>query len=202
MISVINALEGYQYLRQLLQPKNSSTKADQLFSKVDKNGDGSIGKDELSAYQANMEAQFKGSVMGSQTDSTSSFLALLESSGLAQATDNIAGTAVTTSTADQTGGTPTDRLFSKIDTDGNGLITKDEFSKAASATHHSPHRRQSGHKPGSLNSSASPMDQLFTKIDANGDGSITKDEITTFVSSLGRITNSNKTSGGNLTATV
>ncbi len=57
---------------------------------------------------------------------------------------------------------PDAKLFAKLDTDGDGQISKDEFSAAAS-------------KAGADSSVA---DAVFNKIDSNGDGSVTQDELT------------------------
>ena len=57
---------------------------------------------------------------------------------------------------------PDTKLFAKLDTNGDGQISKDEFSAAAS-------------KAGADSSVA---DAVFNKIDANGDGSVTQDELT------------------------
>ena len=57
---------------------------------------------------------------------------------------------------------PDAKLFAKLDTDGDGQISKDEFSAAAS-------------KAGADSSVA---DAVFNKIDANGDGSVAQDELT------------------------
>ena len=54
------------------------------------------------------------------------------------------------------------KLFAKLDTNGDGSISKDEFSAATS-------------KAG-VDSSLS--DAVFSKMDANGDGSVTQDELT------------------------
>jgi hypothetical protein len=60
----------------------------------------------------------------------------------------------------QTGG-PDAKLFAKLDADGDGQISKDEFSAAAS-------------KAGADSSVA---DAVFAKIDANGDGSVSQSEL-------------------------
>ena len=62
----------------------------------------------------------------------------------------------------QSAGGPDAKLFAKLDTDGDGQISKDEFSAAAS-------------KAGADSSVA---DAVFNKIDADGDGSVTQDELT------------------------
>lgn len=57
---------------------------------------------------------------------------------------------------------PDAKLFAKLDTNGDGTVSKDEFSAATS-------------KAG-VDSSLS--DAVFSKMDANGDGSVTQDELT------------------------
>ena len=193
-------LQYLQQLKQLQQSQSSGPPADKLFSKIDTNGDGSISKDEFSTFQSSMTKQSESSIMGSQADSTSAFLALLQSAGLAAADSSTSPTAASNATTSQKSSTKADQLFSKIDTNGDGTISKDEFAKAGAAIHR--HRHHGAHKTGSLSSSASPRNQLFSKIDTDGDGSVSKDEMITFVTSLGKTANSNKTVGSKLTATV
>ncbi|MCX5816526.1 MAG: EF-hand domain-containing protein [Proteobacteria bacterium] len=147
-----------------------------------------------------MAKQFESSIMGSQTDSTSAFLALLQSAGLATAGSSTSTTAASNSTTSQKSSTTTDQLFSKIDTNGDGSINKDELAKAGAAIHR--HHHHGAHKAGSKSGSASPLNQLFSNIDTNGDGSISKDEMITFFTNLGATTNSSTTVGNKLTATV
>ena len=127
MISGISGVNNYDYLWQLQQSGSQSgnISADEVFSKIDANGDGSISKDELSAFQSNMQAQFKNSVMGSQTDSTS-LLSLLEAISQTATTNSASGT--TAGSASQSAGGSTDEVFSKIDANGDGSISKDELS--------------------------------------------------------------------------
>jgi Ca2+-binding EF-hand superfamily protein len=127
MISGISGVSNYDYLWQLGQygSQSGKTSADKVFSKIDANGDGSISKDELSAFQSNMQTQFKTSVMGSQTDSTS-LLNLLEAISQAATTNGTSGT--TAGSASQSAVGSTDVLFSKIDTNLDGSISKDELS--------------------------------------------------------------------------
>ena len=127
MISGTSGVSNYDYLRQLGQygSQSGKTSADEVFSKIDANGDGSISKDELSAFQSNMQTQFKNSVMGSQTDSAS-LLSLLEAISRTATSNSASGT--TAGSASQSAGGSTDALFSKIDTNGDGSISKDELS--------------------------------------------------------------------------
>ena len=127
MISGISGVSNYDYLWQLGQygSQSGKTSADKVFSKIDANGDGSISKDELSAFQSNMQTQFKTSVMGSQTDSTS-LLNLLEAISQAATTNGTSGT--TAGSASQSAVGSTDVLFSKIDTNLDGSISRDELN--------------------------------------------------------------------------
>ncbi len=65
-----------------------------------------------------------------------------------------------------------DKLFGKVDTDGNGTVDKSElqglFDKIAQKT----------------GGTALSADALFSKIDTNGDGSISKDELAAGMKSL------------------
>ena len=66
MISGISGVNNYDYLWQLQQSGSQSgnISADEVFSKIDANGDGSISKDELSAFQSKLDAQSAGSATG------------------------------------------------------------------------------------------------------------------------------------------
>jgi hypothetical protein len=83
------------------------------------------------------------------------------------------------------------QLFSKIDTDGDGSISKDEFmafkqkidsamsallktQENASTTPVTPDASQTGQ--------TSMADQLFSKLDANNDGSVSQDELSSVMS--------------------
>jgi Ca2+-binding EF-hand superfamily protein len=193
MISGISGVQNTYQLQQLMQPQSANLSAAQVFGKIDTNGDGSVSKDEFTAFQTNMPIQFQNAVMGSQVDSTSSLLALLQSAG--QVT---AGTgAPTVSTASPNGGTIAAQLFGKIDTNGDGSISKDEFAKLG--TTFQRNRQHGTHKAD--RQIGSTLDQLFKSVDSNGDGSLTKDEMTTFLTNLGVTTNRSML-GRNLTATV
>jgi Ca2+-binding EF-hand superfamily protein len=99
MISGISSTSSYySYLSQLRQYGTQSSSSDEIFGKIDTDGNGKVSKDEFNTFRSNMEAQIMGSVMASQFDTTT---------GIATATDD---------------------LFSKIDTDGDGSVSTDEFS--------------------------------------------------------------------------
>jgi Ca2+-binding EF-hand superfamily protein len=170
MISGISGVSSYSYLQQLRQyeSQSGSMSAQDVFNKIDANGDGSIGKDEFSAFQSTMQTQFQNSIVGSPTDSTS-LLSLLQAITQGATTNSPSGTA--------------DQLFSKIDANGDGSISRDELAKAQATMHHHQHHSKSSNAA-SQATATSPLDELFGKIDANGDGSISKDELGAFQSSL------------------
>jgi Ca2+-binding EF-hand superfamily protein len=112
MISAVSGASNYDYLSQLRRSglTSNSSSVDQVFNKIDTNGDGLISKDELAKAQATTHPHHHGrhghaSGATSQTNATS----------------------------------PLDQLFGKIDTNGDGLISKDELTafqlkSSASAT--------------------------------------------------------------------
>ena len=65
-------------------------------------------------------------------------------------------------------------FFKKIDTDGDGKVTKDEFKTFLSS------------KSGGANSPAGApsVDDIFTRIDTNGDGTIDESENASFMQSM------------------
>jgi Ca2+-binding EF-hand superfamily protein len=179
MISGISGVSNYDYLWQLRQygSQRGNMSAEEVFSKIDTSGDGSISKDEFTAFQSNPQTPFENSAMGSRTDSAS----LL---GLLAALSQAATTGPTAGSGSQSTGGATDELFSKIDTNGDGVISKDELAKARATIHHHHHHHRKSSDATSQVNATSPFDLLFSKIDSNGDGSLSKDELSTFQSKL------------------
>ena len=129
----------------------SDNKADELFNQIDTNGDGAISKDEASAFQSKVSAQIQAMM-----------LLIQEQHGTDAATTANAG--VTRPSADD--------IFAKLDADGNGSISKDEFTAALqNRTHHS-------------GGNGDRAARLFDKIDTDGDGSISKDENQAFLDQM------------------
>lgn len=65
-------------------------------------------------------------------------------------------------------------IFSKIDTNNQGYITKSDLASALSSTSSSS----------STSSGSSSVDELFNTLDSNGDNQVTKDEFTSGLQSL------------------
>ena len=113
-ISGISGMDSYYYLSQLFRQSSSSSSSSSsslsdLFASIDTNGDGSISKSELATALDNQDGGLTNSVMGSQTDSASLVSLLQDAAQLDSATG-------TTASMDQ--------LFGKIDTNGDGSISK------------------------------------------------------------------------------
>ena len=164
-ISGISGMDSYYYLSQLFRQSSSSSSSSSsslsdLFASIDTNGDGSISKSELATALDNQDGGLTNSVMGSQTDSASLVSLLQDAAQLDSATG-------TTASMDQ--------LFGKIDTNGDGSISKSELETFASTV-----ETQSGSTASGSDTSA--VDQLFAAIDTNGDGSISESELETFAS--------------------
>ncbi len=117
-------------------PKGAdSSKTEALFKSIDSDGDGSITKEESDAFQAKAEKA---------QQQLQSFLFDLQSSQADEASDS-----------------DSDDIFSEIDTDSSGDVSKEEFLKSFS-----------------IDSSGSDdmLSKLFDAIDSDSDGTITKDE--------------------------
>ncbi len=76
------------------------------------------------------------------------------------------------------------RLFGKIDADGNGSVTLDEFKAGAEKRRQRFAERRGngaggGNRPGGGDRTPPSPEDIFAKMDANGDGSLTQDEFTT-----------------------
>ena len=128
----------------------SDTAANDLFKQIDTDGDGQISKDEASAFKSKLSAQLQAMMLLFQ-----------EQNGTDAAATAQAGVT----------GPSADDIFTKLDADGNGSISKDEFTAAL----------QNRHQSDGVGDRAA---KLFDKIDTNGDGSISKDENQAFLEKM------------------
>ncbi|SFI01828.1 Ca2+-binding protein, EF-hand superfamily [Bosea sp. OK403] len=128
-------------------PKGTdSAKSEALFKAMDSDSDGSVTKAESDAFKAKAEKA------GQQLQS---FLFGLQSGQTGAASDS--------TTSDKTD------IFSQVDANSDGNVTKDEFTKAFSM---------------GTSDSTSALGKLFDAIDSNSDGSISKDETKAFQDTL------------------
>ena len=136
-------------------------KAEELFATIDTDGDGAISKDEATAFTSKVSSAIQAVMILFQQESQ-------------------AGDAATTAdtNADATATSRADRLFAKLDADGDGSISKDEFTAAFN------NRRHHAHEASESGESGGRVSRLFDKIDADGDGEITKEENQAFVDSM------------------
>ncbi len=189
MVGGVNSEAGYQYFLQLRQAQGTKSPASQFFNTIDTNGDGSIGKDEFSVFQSALVARLQDTQSSSQTGSTEFLLSLLQNAGQIGSTSAATGT--TASSTSQQG--TVDGIFKKMDANGDGSVSKDEFNKMLSGTRTNA---------SSQATSSSLADRIFARIDKNGDGSISKEEMSTFQSSMAASLQNNAVSGtDNSTAT-
>ncbi|MCX5807234.1 MAG: EF-hand domain-containing protein [Proteobacteria bacterium] len=156
MINAVSGASSSDYLWQLLQASKStgtsrSASTNNVFSLFDTNGDGSISKSELSS--ALSRSSSANPIMGSDSDSTSSFVSLLNALN-----ESIAGAAGANSTG-STGRLSGEEIFKKIDINGDGTLSKTEFEISRPS-----------------NMTVTQADELYSKLDTNKDGSISQSE--------------------------
>jgi Ca2+-binding EF-hand superfamily protein len=147
------SLEEFKAAAKMLPVAADSAESDKLakrFAKIDTDGDGAISKEEASAIGLRISARIQAMMLEIQ-----------ERHGAAGATTADAG--VTPPSADD--------FFAKLDADGNGSISKDEFTAALDRKPHAEAWSDWAAK-------------LFGKVDTDGDGSISKDENVAFVDQM------------------
>lgn len=131
---------------QASAPKNADkSKTDALFKTMDSDNDGSVSKTEMDAFKQKAKKA---------DDALNSFLFSLQSQDPSS-----------TQPASASDGKD---IFSQIDTDSSGGVSKDEFAKAF----------------GDSKLGSDRLNQLFSAIDKNGDGSVSQDEVKQFQTSM------------------
>jgi Ca2+-binding EF-hand superfamily protein len=161
MASGVSGIGGYSYLGRLRQAQGEQKNS--LFAKIDTNGDSSISKDEWTALRSGLTTQSQSAKSGS-SGSALSLLSLLQ---------NAAGSGTTGSS--ESSATAANASFAKIDTNGDGSLSKDEFNTALSSL-----LNYGTTEAGSY----SATETLFAKIDTNGDGSLGTNELNAFQAGL------------------
>jgi Ca2+-binding EF-hand superfamily protein len=109
--------------------KTRSVSLGKVFDKVDANGDGVVSKEEFDRAKTETAGQGSDGLSGVNTDSTASLVSLLQSVSQTSAT----GETGSSNGATQSGAVSSEQLFGKIDANGDGVITKDEFQNLRSS---------------------------------------------------------------------
>ncbi len=139
----------YQSMQSARVP--DAQRAQQLLSKLDVNGDGSIDASELKSF-----TQFVADKTGTSAIDASQLLSTLDSDGdgkvsSAELQDN--GKALFDALRQQLSGSPVDsssnqsgvdKMFASLDSNGDGSISKDEFKAGAAQHHHGGHHSMIG----------------------------------------------------------
>ncbi len=155
MVYGVNGVSSSGYLLQLMQASNSSgasksTSTNNIFSLFDAKGNGSVNNSGPSSALSGSSSA--NSILASDSDSTASFVSFLES--------------IAASTSENSAGSPgrllREAIFKKIDTDGDGALSKMEFING---------------KPSDM--TVARADELYSKLDTNKDGSISQSEFIT-----------------------
>jgi len=107
----------------LRQAQDCNNLGNGFFGKADANKNGSISEDEWSAFQSTLTAQMQGSQSSSGSGSVSTLLNFMQN-------PTQIGTTNTSSTSS---GNTVDDTFSKIDTNGDGSISKKELATFSSS---------------------------------------------------------------------
>jgi Ca2+-binding EF-hand superfamily protein len=151
MINGIGGASCLDYLYQMQSTQQSTgLSADELFSAIDTNGDGTINKDEFEKHRAQKAQGTMPSLMN-----------LLNGSVQLGKLEEIIKAVLSGGQASQDGGPSVDDILKKMDTDGDGKISKAEFI---------------ANGPRGAKQGGPSAEEIFNKIDTDGDGAITKEE--------------------------
>jgi Ca2+-binding EF-hand superfamily protein len=136
----------------------------QMFNKIDTNGDGSIDKSEMTALIEGNTSSLVSSIFGSQDSDQDGLISQIEfDSTMAQLGQQMK----------QGGGTsaasgpppPPEKVFDTADTNKDGVVTKDELAAV-------------------IGDGGGNIDELFSQVDTDGDGSITRAEDNAFLAKM------------------
>lgn len=129
-------------------------KAAEAFGKIDTDGNGSLSKDEMSAFGDKMSSQMQSMMMKMQE--------MMSGGGMGGMMGGMMGG----------GGPDPSAMFGKADSDQDGGISRAEFDAAGK------------NNPLSKLLGSNESDDAFGKIDSDGDGTLSKDEFNAFAEEL------------------
>ncbi len=171
MISSISATSSYM---GQMNSMSMSQRLDNLFSKIDSNGSGSLDKTEFSAFAKKLSQD-----SGNSIDVDSAF-STYDANGDGSLSESELDSFMKANTPPPppggTGGPGDsqsmqqhlDDLFSKIDSDGSGSLSKSEFSTFAS-------------KLSSDSAKTINVDDVFSSYDTDGDGTLSESELDSYM---------------------
>jgi Ca2+-binding EF-hand superfamily protein len=151
---------------------------DQIFSKLDANGDGSFDKTELTSFVQGAQAA------GDTSVDVDKIFSALDANGDGSVTKQEFGDASRKLHDQLQSQSRSDKLFAKIDTNGDGTIGSDELSSFISSL------------PASADGGPSKLADILKQADTNGDGSISKTELSTAIQNQAQTQKSTQTQSG------
>jgi Ca2+-binding EF-hand superfamily protein len=132
----------------------------QMFNKIDTNGDGSIDKSEITSMIEENASSLVNTLFGAQDTNQDDLISSIEfESGMAKLGQEMKGTGGMSGAAGKAGPPPPppDQVFDTADTNEDGVVTKDELAAV-------------------MGQNVGDIDKLFSQVDSDGDGSITRTE--------------------------
>ena len=138
----------------------------QMFNKIDSNGDGSIDKSEMTALIEQNSSTLVSSIFGSQDTNQDSLISQIEfDSGMAKLGQEMKG-GKGAHGAQGTPPPPPEKVFDTADTNKDGVVTREELAAVIG-----------GGKDGNI-------DNIFSQVDSDGDGVITRSEDNAFLAKM------------------
>jgi len=179
-----------------------------MFNQIDSNGDGSIDKSELSALSGQKASSLVDEIFGTMDTDQDSLVSMIEfdatlakleqrmksgdagMSGMPPPPDKVFDTAdansdgyVTREELTAVLGQKGADVFSQVDTDGDGKISRTEDEAFRAKMEEQMGKGDAGMQ--AMSGMPLPPDKVFDTADANGDGSVTRDELTAILGQKG-----------------
>jgi hypothetical protein len=131
MVNGISGTGSVNYLSQMSQSRarNSRLTPDQIFGTIDANGDGVISREELKKTRSGAGSTLNTLSANAQADPAAFLLGLLRDAGNADTASAATGAANAGSSSLKTGRLTSEQIFSTIDANGDGVISKEEFGR-------------------------------------------------------------------------